>query len=106
MAVPMTGTSRFSGLRRLSSDTMLALDRFEEHRRYMTAIAYRMLGSAADAEDAVQDTWVRWQSADRAAIVTARAWLSTVLVRICIDRLTSARARRETYPGTGCLSRS
>jgi len=48
----------------------------------------------------VQDTWLRWQSRDTAAIADARAWLSTTIVRLCIDRLKSARARRETYPGT------
>jgi RNA polymerase sigma-70 factor (ECF subfamily) len=79
---------------------MTPLDRFQEHRRALVAIAYRMLGSSAEAEDAVQDAWIRWQSADHAAIFNDRAWLSTALVRICIDRLTSAHARRETYPGT------
>lgn len=64
------------------------------------AIAYRMLGSSAEAEDAVQDTWLRWLSADRSDVGDARAWLSTTVARICIDRLKSARARRETYPGT------
>lgn len=64
------------------------------------AIAYRMLGSSAEAEDAVQDTWLRCRATDTAALVDARAWLSTTVVRLCIDRLTSARARRETYPGT------
>lgn len=62
-------------------------------------IAYRMLGSAAEAEDAVQDAWLRWQSVDAAAITDPRAWLSTTITRICIDRGKSARARRETYPG-------
>jgi RNA polymerase sigma-70 factor (ECF subfamily) len=79
---------------------VVSLDRFEEHRRYLAAIAYRMLGSSADAEDAVQDAWLRWQSVDHAAVVDPRAWLSTAVIRICIDLLTSARARRETYPGT------
>jgi RNA polymerase sigma-70 factor (ECF subfamily) len=75
-------------------------DEFERHRPSLMGIAYRMLGSSTEAEDAVQDAWVRWRSADIAAIGDARAWLSTTLVRICIDRLKSARARRETYPGT------
>lgn len=78
----------------------MSQDTFEKHRRYLRAIAYRMLGSSADAEDAIQDAWIRWQSADHQAVVNARAWLSKTLVRICIDRLTSARARREVYPGT------
>ena len=74
-------------------------DEFERHRPMLMGIAYRMLASSAEAEDAVQDAWLRWRSADPAAIVDARAWLSTTIVRICIDRLKSARARRETYPG-------
>jgi RNA polymerase sigma-70 factor (ECF subfamily) len=75
-------------------------DEFERHRRLLTGIAYRMLASSAEAEDAVQDAWLRWRSADAAAIMNARAWLSSTSVRICIDRLKSARARREIYPGT------
>ena len=74
-------------------------DEFERHRPALLGIAYRMLGSSAEAEDAVQDTWLRCRSAESAAILDARAWLSTTVVRLCIDRLTSARARRETYPG-------
>ena len=75
-------------------------DGFEPHRPLLMGIAYRMLGSCAEAEDAVQDTWLRMRSVDPSTIRDARAWLSTTIVRICIDRLTSARARRETYPGT------
>ncbi|MGB5695389.1 MAG: RNA polymerase sigma factor SigJ [Polyangiales bacterium] len=73
---------------------------FEQYRGSLLAVAYRLLGSAAEAEDAVQDTWLRWRSADEASIREPRAWLCRVLSRICIDRLTSARARREVYPGT------
>jgi RNA polymerase sigma-70 factor (ECF subfamily) len=75
-------------------------DEFERHRPWLVGLAYRMLSSSAEAEDAVQDAWLRWRSADTAAIKDARAWLSTAIVRLCIDRLKSARARRETYPGT------
>ena len=78
----------------------MAGDEFERHRPFLMGIAYRMLASSAEAEDAVQDTWLRWQSGDTRSIADARAWLSTTIVRICIDRLKSARARRETYPGT------
>jgi len=63
-------------------------------------IAYRMLGSVADAEDAVQETLVKWQQADRESIDNPPGWLTTVLTRHCIDQLRSARARRETYVGT------
>lgn len=73
---------------------------FEELRPRLMAIAYRMLGSSAEAEDAVQDTWLRWNRADRDAVTDPSAWLATTLSRICLDRLKSARARREVYPGT------
>lgn len=75
-------------------------DEFERHRPFLLGLAYRMLGSSAEAEDAVQDAWLRWQSAQAAEIVDARAWLSTTVVRLCIDRGKSAQARREIYPGT------
>ena len=72
---------------------------FEALRPHLLGVAYRMLGSAADAEDAVQDAWLRWSDIDEATIVTPKAWLSTALGRLCIDRLTSAYARRQTYVG-------
>ncbi|HET7542264.1 MAG TPA: RNA polymerase sigma factor SigJ [Polyangiaceae bacterium] len=73
---------------------------FERYRTLLMGVAYRMLGSSAEAEDAVQDAWLRWRASDAAAITNPRAWLTTTLVRLCIDRSKSARARRETYPGT------
>jgi RNA polymerase sigma-70 factor, ECF subfamily len=72
---------------------------FEALRPHLMSVAYRMLGSAADAEDALQDAWLRWSDVDEAAIVTPKAWLSTTLGRLCLDRLTSAHARRQTYVG-------
>jgi RNA polymerase sigma-70 factor, ECF subfamily len=75
-------------------------DEFERHRPRLMGIAYRMLGSLAEAEDVVQDTWLRCQAAATAEIADARAWLSTAVVRLCIDRGRSAQSRRETYPGT------
>ncbi len=72
---------------------------FEASRRVLWGLAYRMLGSRADAEDAVQETWLRWQAADRRAIDSARAWLVTACTRLCIDQLRSARHRREVYVG-------
>ncbi|MGW4827340.1 RNA polymerase sigma-70 factor [Amycolatopsis japonica] len=72
---------------------------FEAARGRLEAIAYRLLGSASDAEDAVQDTFLRWQSADRGYVETPEAWLTKVLTNLCLNRLTSARARRETYVG-------
>ncbi|TDU79324.1 RNA polymerase sigma-70 factor [Streptomyces sp. KS 21] len=72
---------------------------FEEHRPRMFGIAYRMLGSAAEAEDTVQDAWLRWSSAGREDIEHPGAWLAKVVTRLCLNRLTSARARREEYVG-------
>ncbi len=72
---------------------------FEQHRRYLSSVAYRLLGSLADAEDAVQDAWLRWRSVDRSSVKDARAYLTTVVTRICYDQLGSARARREAYYG-------
>jgi RNA polymerase sigma-70 factor (ECF subfamily) len=62
-------------------------------------VAYRMLGSVADAEDVVQEAFLRWQSSDRASVDVPEAYLTTVVVRLCVDQLKSARARRETYVG-------
>ena len=74
-------------------------DSFEPHRRRLLGLGYRMLGSMADAEDAVQDAYLRWHSADRSKVSDARAFLMTTMTRICLDMLTSARARREEYVG-------
>ncbi|QRK09530.1 RNA polymerase sigma-70 factor [Archangium violaceum] len=76
-----------------------ALESFEAHRPAMIAIAYRMLGSAAEAEDIVQEAWLRWQAAAREGVRSDRAFLSTVVTRLCLDRLKSARASREQYVG-------
>ncbi len=75
------------------------VDQFESFRGRLEAIAYRLLGSAGDAEDAVQDTYLRWHAADRERIETPEAWLTKVLTNLCLNQLTSARARRETYVG-------
>ncbi|PWV85297.1 RNA polymerase sigma-70 factor, ECF subfamily [Prauserella marina] len=72
---------------------------FEAARPRLFAIAYRMLGSAAEAEDAVQDTFLRWTAADRSDIEVPVAWLTKVLGNLCLTRLGSARARRESYVG-------
>jgi RNA polymerase sigma-70 factor (ECF subfamily) len=71
---------------------------FEELRPYLFSIAYRMLGSASEAEDVVQDAWLRSASAPR-DLGSPKAWLSTVATRLCLDRLKSARASREHYVG-------
>jgi RNA polymerase sigma-70 factor (TIGR02957 family) len=75
------------------------LQTFEQQRPRLFAIAYRLLGSASEAEDAVQDTFVRWHAADVQTVQSPAAWLTKVLTNLCLSRLTSARARRETYPG-------
>ncbi len=72
---------------------------FDAHRRLLFGVAYRMLGSVADAEDTVQDAWLRWSAADRGDVADPRAWLVRTTTRLALDRLTSARARRETYVG-------
>jgi len=72
---------------------------FEPYRRRLLGLAYRMLGSMSDAEDAVQETYLRWHGADRDNVSEPKAFLTTTTTRICLDMLTSARARREEYVG-------
>ena len=72
---------------------------FEPHRRRLLGLAYRMLGSMAEAEDAVQEAYLRWHDADRERVAEPRAFLITTTTRICLDVLKSARARREEYVG-------
>ncbi|MEU6251561.1 RNA polymerase sigma-70 factor [Streptomyces sp. NPDC047043] len=79
--------------------TMDDVDRFEASRPRLEAIAYRLLGSASEAEDAAQETFLRWQAADVDRIEVPEAWLTKVLTNLCLNQLTSARARRETYVG-------
>ncbi|MFJ9796856.1 sigma-70 family RNA polymerase sigma factor [Streptomyces sp. NPDC101145] len=73
--------------------------RFEACRNRLASLAYRLLGSAADAEDAVQDAFLHWQAADRQRIRVPEAWLTKVVTHLCLDRLRSARARRERSVG-------
>ena len=78
------------------------LDVIMSERRQLISLAYRLLGSLAEAEDAVQETYARWYALsgpERAAIESPGAWLTTVASRICLNLLGSARARRETYVG-------
>jgi RNA polymerase sigma-70 factor (ECF subfamily) len=81
------------------SATSNAAASFEPYRRRLLGLAYRMLGSVADAEDAVQEAYLRWHRADRDNVSDPRAFLMTTTTRICLDMLTSARARREEYVG-------
>ncbi|MEV0295622.1 RNA polymerase sigma-70 factor [Nocardia sp. NPDC050710] len=75
------------------------LREFQAHRPRLFALAYRMLGSASEAEDAVQETYLRWDGTDRGLIRSAEAWLTTATVNLCRTWLVSARARREAYVG-------
>ena len=75
------------------------VDLFQTHRPALFAVAYRMVGSATDAEDVVQDAWLRFSAAQPADLRSAKAYLTTVVTRLCLDRLKSARTTREQYVG-------
>jgi RNA polymerase sigma-70 factor (ECF subfamily) len=70
-------------------------ERFEEHRAHLRAVAYRMLGSLTEAEDAVQEAWIRLGRTDVTGVENLRAWLTTVVARVCLDMLRTRTARRE-----------
>ncbi|MDG4864756.1 RNA polymerase sigma-70 factor [Streptomyces sp. T-3] len=72
---------------------------FEEHRAVLTGVAYRMLGRVADAEDVVQEAWLRWSAADREEVKEPRAYLVRITTRLAIDRLRHVQSRREAYVG-------
>ncbi|MFC4006343.1 RNA polymerase sigma-70 factor [Nonomuraea purpurea] len=72
---------------------------FEEHRSLLTGVAYRILGSVADAEDVVQEAWLRWSAVDESIVVEPKAYLVRVTSRLAIDRLRWAKSRRESYVG-------
>ncbi|SDK44167.1 RNA polymerase sigma-70 factor [Streptomyces indicus] len=74
-------------------------DPFLAHRRLLFATAYRLLGSVADTEDVLQDAWLTWSKADRSDVANPRAYLVRTVTNLCLNRLTSARATRETYVG-------
>ncbi|GAA5199275.1 RNA polymerase sigma-70 factor [Microbacterium jejuense] len=82
-----------------ADDLAQAVAMFDEHRRRIFGIGYRMLGTVADAEDIVQETWIRWQNADRDGIHDPAAFLATIATRLSINATQSAHARRETYIG-------
>ena len=79
---------------------MTEVDLFQAHRPALFAVAYRMLGSATDAEDVVQDAWLRYASARPSDLRSVKAYLTTIVTRLCLDRLKSARVTREEYVGT------
>lgn len=74
-------------------------ERFEDHRPHLRAVAYRMLGSLAEAEDAIQDAWLRASRADAAEVDNLGGWLTTIVARLCLDRLRARAARREDAVG-------
>ncbi len=78
---------------------MSEIDDFERHRPLLFSIGYRMLGSAAEAEDLVQDTWLRYSAAQPSAVRSPKAYLTTIVTRLALDRLKSARVAREEYVG-------
>lgn len=75
------------------------MEQFNEHRQMIFGVAYRMLGRVAEAEDIVQETWLRWQKQNVADIQSPKAWLVSTATRLCIDQLRSARRQREEYYG-------
>ena len=75
------------------------MDQFEMYRPLMFSIAYRMLGSVTEAEDTLQDAYLRYRQMPPGSIASPKAFLSTVVTRLCLNQLQSARAQRETYPG-------
>jgi RNA polymerase sigma-70 factor (TIGR02957 family) len=74
-------------------------DIFEEHRNLLFAVAYRMLGTVADAEDVVQDAWLKWSAADRSHVIEPKGYLIRIATNLALDRLRSARVQRESYVG-------
>jgi RNA polymerase sigma-70 factor (ECF subfamily) len=75
-------------------------EEFERQRSHLNAVAYRMLGSSSEAEDAVQEAWLRLSRADTADVANLGGWLTTVVARVCLDMLRSRRARHEDYVGS------
>ncbi|MBF6476232.1 RNA polymerase sigma-70 factor [Nocardia abscessus] len=82
-----------------AEQTDASIDPFVEHRRLLFGTAYQMLGSVADAEDILQSAWLKWNAADRAAVEHPKSYLVRTVTNLSLNRLTSARATRETYVG-------
>jgi RNA polymerase sigma-70 factor (ECF subfamily) len=80
-------------------ETKFLAERFESNRSHLRAVAYRMLGSASEAEDAVQEAWLRLARADTSAVTNLGGWLTTVVARVCLDMLRARKARREEPMG-------
>jgi RNA polymerase sigma-70 factor (ECF subfamily) len=79
----------------VDDDKALLADRFESNRAHLRGVAYRMLGSVSEADDAVQEAWLRLNRTDTAAVENLRGWLTTVVARVCLDILRTRRSRRE-----------
>src|ERR1051325_12190813 len=75
----------------------LQAEEFEQHRAHLQAVAYRMLGSLSEAEDAVQESWLRLNRSETSQVENMRGWLTTVVARVCLDLLRARRARREDH---------
>ena len=91
----LSQNGKLARLRFMMTDTST----FAALRTRLFSIAYRMLGTRADAEDVVQDAWLRWQGSDQSAVQSAEAWLVTITTRLAIDRLRARAAERESYVG-------
>ncbi|MFD0895041.1 RNA polymerase sigma factor SigJ [Luteolibacter ambystomatis] len=83
----------------MSDPTATAVCVFEEHRPFLRSLAYRMLGTLSDAEDVVQDAWLRWADAGNETVESPKSYLAKIVTRLCLDHMKSARVRRETYIG-------
>src|SRR5215471_13266597 len=86
----------------MAAEKFLA-EHFEQHREHLTRVAYRMLGSPSEAEDAVQEAWLRLSRSDADAVNNLGGWLTTVVARVCLDQLRARRARREDLGGERLL---
>jgi len=75
-------------------------EEFEHYRDHLRSVAYRMLGSTTEADDAIQEAWLRLSRSDTGSVTNLGGWLTTVVARVCLDMLRSRRARREDYVGT------
>ena len=89
MSIPEEGHQGVQG------DRERLAEQFEQHRAHLRGVAYRMLGSVTEAEDAVQDSWIRLGRSDVSAVENLRAWLTTVVARVCLDMLRTRTSRRE-----------
>jgi len=92
-------TAALEAARELSAGSHMDEDVFNNDRPLLFSIAYRMLGSASDAEDVLQDAWLRYQRVERSTIRSPRTFATTIVTRLCLDRLKSARVKREQYVG-------